>query len=354
MIVITADDTPHNFILDVVRRTYADQPGEYRYRRVLVLRDLAGEDLKENVGLRGWYERDGFGSGCTSAGRIDAPGNADEPCDAPEKRKLGLVLRVGGSNDRITITDAARRSLYKPEVWSGEGDDTVIVGAWADVTPAFLLGGGGNDRLIGSRTGREAFYGGPGDDRITPGDWVEDHVDGGHGDFDAAGRPVFRPYVNDGKECAARTQGFWDRSSDDPVVNQGKGGVDTLDLRSSNSRGAPTTGVLADLNLCRLAYFGDKSAPTRYTSLVHGIEIVRGTDFNDRLVGDGTGTLVVGNAGHDWLSAERGGVADARDDGVDTVRCLGAGSNNLNWVDRVDKKLLGEAGKQCNNWKVWS
>jgi len=41
---------------------------------------------------------------------------------------------------------------------------------------------------------------------------------------------------------------------------------------------------------------------------VWSIEVVRGTDFNDRLVGDGTGTSLTGNGGQDWLSAGPNGV----------------------------------------------
>jgi hypothetical protein len=306
--------------------------------------------------------------GCSSkeAADVDAIGRRESYCDRKYEDTIGLIMRLGAGDDGVLITRAAARSLYMPEVWGGAGRDTLETQPGR--TPVFLLGGNDDDVLIGNKYGKEALWGGPGNDRIIPGGFARDHIDGGDGAFDKDGRPVFRPYVRNDAECAARTQGFWDRALDNDADNRQtingrsfyRTGVDTLDLGSRSSMGSAPPGVgflpefvehggaLVDLNLCRLGFFAD----TAKVGLVHAIEIVRGTRFNDRLVGDGSGTTVIGNGGNDWLSAERGGTADARDGEVDTVRCLGAGSKNRNLVDRVDKKLPERTGKACESWKL--
>lgn len=356
VLVVDMDATAHDVVVEVLRREQIVN-GETRFYRVLRLHDLGASDVRERVNIDVWWENY---DGQTPL----QPGASCLPtlsCHQDPAQTRGLILRLGAANDRVYITSEARRSLYMPEVWSGPGDDVLTVGS-SGFTPVFLLGGDGNDSLIGSKNGREALFGGPGNDRITPGDMKADHVDGGHGDFAVDGRPMLRTYVANAGECAARTQGFWDRAVNVPPAGSTATGFDTLDLtRSSRGDetiasahplrdGTPTAGALADLNRCRLAYFaGNREFEP---SLVHAIESVRGTRFNDRIVGDGTGTLIWGMAGQDWLSGERGGTVVARDGEPDTVKCFGAGSGNLNVVDRLDKQLLAVKGKPCANWQV--
>ena len=93
------------------------------------------------------------------------------------------------------------------------------------------------------------------------------------------------------------------------------------------------TGALADLNRCRLGYFGSYRL-----ALVHAMEHVRGTRFNDRLVGDEDANELVGGAGVDWMSGEGGDDRLLTRDGqVDTVRC-GAGADAY-VTDAVERAL---------------
>ena len=121
--------------------------------------------------------------------------------------------------------------------------------------------------------------------------------------------------------CAPRTHGYHDRLSETAPGE----GVDTLDLRASKM------GALADLNVCRLGYFG-----TTALSQTFAIENVWGTRFNDRLAGDDDNNYLFGGAGTDWFAAGGGvDVIKAADREVDTINCsLGtdSGSKDANDV----------------------
>jgi hypothetical protein len=342
-LTVDTDDTQHNIQIDV--RPYPSYDAGSQHYFVLFLRDTGGDDVKESKVLDGWFGAPG--ESCDKYGECPLP---------PEGQRVRLILRLGSSADRARITWQARDALYRPEIWGGAGNDTLWAEGHSARTPAFEIGGGGDDSLFGSRTSSEALFGGPGNDRITPGDGAADYVDGGEGVFDQHGRPAFRNYVDNPKECAARTQGFWDRASDAPSIGPRRMGIDTLDLSLPNAQGAdPLYGAQAELNICRLTFSTGAYVTGPYgrgPGLVHAIEVVRGTPFNDRLAGDGTGNVLTGNAGRDWLSAGRGGSVDARDGEPDTVQCLGAGSYNVNLVDKFDMKLLAQPGKPCSDWRV--
>jgi RTX calcium-binding nonapeptide repeat (4 copies) len=225
-----------------------------------------------------------------------------------------------GGDDKVIVARDARRwdSRFRTDVWLGPGNDTA--GAAPGRRAVYLLGGDGDDLLAGSLS-REALWGGPGDDVIRSGGGA-DYIDGGDGAFEPSGRPMWRIYVDNRGECAARTNGVWDRYDE-----QGGDGNDTLDLGSVRS------GVLADLNLCRLGYFG-----TRDLALVHGIENVSGTRFNDRLVGDGDANRLDAGPGRDWLSGEGGrDRLYTRDGQIDAVKC-GDGEDEY-VMDGTDERL---------------
>jgi Ca2+-binding RTX toxin-like protein len=79
-------------------------------------------------------------------------------------------------------------------------------------------------------------------------------------------------------------------------------------------------GVLADLNICRLGFFWTDAA-----GLVHAMERVIGTSYNDRLVGDEDANVLTGGRGEDWLTGEGGAdridaVAEIHKDGRPILR----------------------------------
>ncbi|HYF24398.1 MAG TPA: hypothetical protein VD931_01525 [Baekduia sp.] len=256
-----------------------------------------------------------------SAGAIRAGHGCVDPwftddvyCEYRDK----VVVNLYEGSDALLAYGSARASTL--EVWGGPGNDNLHVQAGGP-RPAILLGGNEDDRLVGS-TGQEGLFGGPGNDVIRPGGGP-DHVDGGHGAFD--GSPFIRAYTDNDAECAARTDGWWDRYDDAGAT--GAEGVDTLDLSDLGE------GALADINHCRVGWF-DNDVP----AFVHAMEHVIGTRFNDRLVGDHERNTLRGGAGRDWLTGE--GAADlieAQDGETDTVKCSVGG--DLLRIDAVDQKL---------------
>jgi Ca2+-binding RTX toxin-like protein len=236
--------------------------------------------------------------------------NSTVSCD----QRIQVVVFTYGGDDRVIIGRYLRTwdsRAQRIEVWLGAGNDAggIAVGR----RPVYMLGGDGNDNLAGSAS-NETLWGGPDNDFIRAGGGA-DYVDGGHGGFDRYGAPVGRSYVNNPGECAARTHGFWDRNS-----AGGGEGVDTLDLSTAPG------GALADLNVCRLGFWG-----TDAVSLVHGIENVIGTPFNDRLVGDDDNNRLVPGRGNDWVSGEGGDdYIDTNDGFEDTFRC-GPGQDTLRY-----------------------
>jgi hypothetical protein len=256
------------------------------------------------------------GRGCRRAG-----GDLNALCSIPPYR---VIVRTSGGDDVVRIYSPLR-DRRAVEVWSGVGNDSLK----AEPGPArvFLLGQADDDRLFGSAGGGEALWGGPGDDFIAPGGGA-DHVDGGHGDF-LGPRPRFRRYARDDKECASRTHGFLDRELENDADNEAatwigpyyREGRDTLYL------GDLSMGALADLNVCRLGYFG-----TGALALVHAIENVEGTRYNDRLVGDDDANKLVGGPGQDWLDGRYGlDTIEAKDNEVDTVICRSGQDEYVDW-----------------------
>lgn len=236
-------------------------------------------------------------------------------CARPFKVNVFLY----GAADEAIVKESARWN-FATDVWGGQGRD--VLSTASGRRASIMLGGDDSDLLIGSRV-REGLFGGPGSDTIRSGGGL-DHIDGGHGAFNDQGTPFVRSYARNDGECAARTHGFWDRY--DPNFD-GPEGFDTLDLSNLSY------GVLADLNMCRLGFFSTQAA-----GLVHTIERVIGTSYNDRLVGDEDANVLTGGRGEDWLTGEGG--ADriyAADGAVDTVKCSVGGDSYA--MDTVDRRL---------------
>jgi Ca2+-binding RTX toxin-like protein len=281
-------------------------------------------------------------------------------CSVPSTQSRRLVIQLGSGADEARVYSAARR-VFVTEIWGESGDDKLAVEEGA--RPAYLLGGADHDTLFGSSSGREALWGGPGDDGIVPGGG-RDHIDGGHGAFTRSGRPVFMAYDReratapwnhpDGRpsgytDCDRHSGGFSDRYHDvheENIYNHsftGPGystGTDTLFLQNS------PVGVLVDLDVCRLGYFG-----TDEVSLLHAIENVHGSQHNDRLVSSAEFNVLIGNSGQDWIAgAGRADAILARDGEVDTILCQN-GSWSPDWEldEVVENGTVTRYGERLEN-----
>ncbi|MCF1709395.1 hypothetical protein L0V05_11250 [Tabrizicola sp. J26] len=180
----------------------------------------------------------------------------------------GSILDWSGSTDVFSGIDRIR----------GTGFDDVMTGASGAQN---LSGEGGNDSLSGGDdddeleggSDNDSLFGGNGDDRFTGGSGT-DLIDGGTGDRD---RVV---YSNDAE-------------------NGGNSGV-TVNL---------STGTAKD-------GFGN-------TDTLISIELAEGTDFNDRLTGDGKDNDLIGYSGNDTLIGGGGNDYIEGGDGNDQIDASG-------------------------------
>lgn len=191
----------------------------------------------------------------------------------------GTKTRIDGDNSDETIDGTAFDDVVK----AGGGEDTVSTGAGSDR----LLGGGGSDTLDGG-SGDDTIKGGNGSDTLTGG-FGDDTLDGGKGKDTAV-------YVDapSGVEV--------DLAGDAGGSSSGGGGVDTL------------TGIE---NLC-------------------------GSEFKDRLFGDGGRNVLEGKGGKDLLVGRGGKDELIGGNGPDRLKG-GGGADTLDG-GRGNDKLKGGAG----------
>ena len=118
------------------------------------------------------------GSGGVVCNRVYPATAVCRPDDALAGMRLDV--RTGAGNDRVRFTrpSSAPGGILAPRVAGGTGDDRItadglieggegndILRAFSSTTPAALLGGPGDDVLIGGR-GSDVLMGGPGRDRL--------------------------------------------------------------------------------------------------------------------------------------------------------------------------------------------
>lgn len=253
------------------------------------------------------------GAGCSA---IDA---ANVSCTMPAARRV--IVRLGDGNDSGEVGPSARDQVVS-ELWGDAGYDILKAQASSAPRRTFLIGGAGPDWVGGSPSSEEALWGGTGGDHIMDMGGA-DHIDGGDGQFASDGTPVFRTYADNPAECQARGTTTYDRP-DSP----GGYARDLLDLGNMSS------GVLADINICRLGYF-DTSA----LSLVHGIEDIIATRYNDRVVGNDKSNQIDAYWGHDWVDGQGGyDLVNLQDGGPDTIADCNWGSEAYS-VDPQDEDL---------------
>ncbi|NET60527.1 MAG: hypothetical protein F6K47_31630 [Symploca sp. SIO2E6] len=211
-------------------------------------------------------------------------------------------------------------------LFGGAGNDTLSGGQGHD----FLLGETGNDLLYGD-DGSDILLGGEGDDRLYGGDG-SDILLGGEGNDNLIGG-IGADYFDGGE------------------------GRDTVDFENEKFA------ITADLSQSRATYINDAGVEVVETLI--NIENLRGTAFNDVLIGDDGNNVLFGNGGADYfdggegldtvsftlekfaitadLSQERTTYID--DAGVEVVETL---INIENLIGSAfDDTLIGDDG---NNW----
>ncbi|HTM76008.1 MAG TPA: calcium-binding protein [Devosia sp.] len=165
------------------------------------------------------------------------------------------ILRGGAGNDFLN------GSIGTDELHGGDGDDELMAGDGDD----YLAGDAGNDTLYGNG-GADTLLGGDGNDHLEGGDG-DDNLDGGAGDDVLVGGLGI------------------------DVLNGGDGS-DTADYSAGNAVGI-------DLTL------GTGGGAATGDTLI-SIESVKGSAFNDVLIGDANNNTFAGGAGADVMVGQAG------------------------------------------------
>jgi len=207
----------------------------------------------------------------------------------------------------------------------GEGNDTLGGGGGGD----FLVGGPGNDTLSGDE-GDDTLEGGGGDDRLDGGTGGGDVLN-----FASAGSGVFASLATQratggaGNDTLAGFEGIEGSNYADSLVGDGLNNVlrggdgnDTLEGGGGNDLldgGAgfdivSYAGAAGFVVISLQGQGGTVATRSAGNDTLAGIEGVRGSRFDDSLIGDGGANLLAGDAGNDRLMASSGG--DTLDGGL--------------------------------------
>ena len=307
---------------------------------------------------------EGFGTWGTSSG-------------ADGVDSLSGIEMVRGSNGADSLMAGESGAAGAPTTHlqtldGGLGRDTLLnMGARSSL----LIGGAGNDSLVGNIHGTDGdtLDGGDGDDRLIANRSLNSWLFGGDGND-----VVWGSYGsgNDTLSGGAGADTEYGGEGNDSVMGDagrdslmGSFGDDTLDGGTENDTLVGHFGNdslvggdgsdLADYELIEASVTVDLSAAAPNASggagddLLSGIENIKGTGFDDRLIGDagansiigqGGNDTIAGGAGNDWLDFDHGDenyLRGAGETGNDTL-IGGAGDNTLdlgsNW------EFLNETG----------
>jgi Ca2+-binding RTX toxin-like protein len=256
----------------------------------------------------------------------------------------------GDGNDFIQAADWSSNGI-----WGGNGNDTIIGGAWAD----WLYGGAGNDEIFGGRgndrmfggDGNDSLYGGAGDDTLTGGAGA-DSLFGGAG-FDMASYQgsnvgVWASLVtNTGARGHAQgdrfegIEGLIGSDHNDTLMGgagnnrlEGGAGDDYLNGGAGDDTligGAGADTLVGGAGFDTASYRASNAGV--WVSLVHGtgsrghaegdrlfgIEALEGSDHNDTLMGGAGNDLLTGGAGNDFLNGGAGDDTLIGGTGADTL-----------------------------------
>jgi Ca2+-binding RTX toxin-like protein len=222
-----------------------------------------------------------------------------------------------GGNDTINSGGGISDELFGGDgndtLNCGDGDDTLDGGAGADI----LNAGGGDDTLSGG-AGADILNAGGGDDKLSGG----------------AGADIFN----------------------------GGEGSDTVSYEDAPMRTGLLSGVKIDMT--NSANNEGEAFGDTFTS----IETVRGSRYNDIIIGDAMGNTLRGDAGNDILDGGGGGDRLFGDSGDDTIRVYfdvedfdqfvygGDGSDTLDYSHstdsinfKADSRTISQNARSCEN-----
>jgi len=246
---------------------------------------------------------------------------------------------VGGPKADDLRGDAvcSRAHAGNDKIYGRGGNDQIYADDGAD----YLSGGDGNDWIFGdsdclngpNRSGNDVIYGGNGNDTLQ-GDGANDTLYGGSG--------------NDGLIGSAGRDRLEGGAGDDWLtgdVDYRKAAADVLlggSGRDSVDYSVYRRGVSVDLD----GAAGDDGLPGERDTVGADVEDLTGTDYNDRLAGNGAANEIHGLAGDDVILG--GGGNDHLFGWAGRNQLYGeAGSDNLEVTDGVSRLDGGENNDVC-------
>ena len=282
--VTEADEGLSVWTVDLVRSGQLDKPVNYNWLlRGAGANPATGADFMGQAFLQGTF---GFQPGTTHLTlAIPILGNLLQDGDrmfelvitTPEGVMIlrsAIIDDESGGGPPPTTGTLVERFTFGDVIEGSSAADTILGGAGADT----LAGGDGNDSLIGG-DGADVLFGEAGADTLAGGGG-NDILRGGAGDDSLSG--------GDGTDSLRGDQG-------NDLID---GGAGTDYARYDRATGA----VTVDLRLTGSQAIGaDQGADT-----LIGIEGVIGSDFADRLTGDGGGNVLGGRGGDDTLDGGGG------------------------------------------------
>ncbi|MDB5440487.1 MAG: protein of unknown function toxins and related Ca2+-binding protein, partial [Caulobacteraceae bacterium] len=298
----------------------------------------------------------------TSDGQMAATGGSGSDT-------LILVENIIGSNydDVIRGDDASiypRGGVDANQFFGGAGDDRLYGGVDNDL----LYGGSGNDILQGG-AGADVLDGGGGIDTASYADVLANIsvslAPGAiNGDTLLSIENLLGSDLNDLLTGDSAANSLWGGVGDD--VLDGGAGADLLDGGAGNDTAdysLAAAGVGVDLRISGSQNTGGSGADTLIS-----IEAIRGSAFNDSLIGNAGANSLLGQAGDDILQGGDGDDSLFGGAGIDTAsyefasagvmvglgtslaqNTLGAGTDTLNSIENLigsnfDDRLTGSAG----------
>ncbi|HWB02831.1 MAG TPA: hypothetical protein VG796_07375 [Verrucomicrobiales bacterium] len=247
-----------------------------------------------------------------AAGNLLVNGGAVAITGGPATVANTIVVDIFGKegNDTLTIDDTSG-PLPATRLFGEDGNDILTGGDGADT----LNGGPGNDILLG-KGGADTLSGGDGDDTLTGGDG-DDQVIGG----DDTDRLIWNP-------------------GDDTDLNEGSGGMDTVEVNGSDSAEVFT----ATANGTRVRF--DRLSPGPFFLDIGTCEnlVVHANGGDDSFSATGNLALLIqitveGGAGNDTLLGSNGADTLLGGDNSDTIDGqqgndtihMGAGDDTFQW-----------------------
>ncbi len=209
------------------------------------------------------------------------------------------IVKGRGGNDRICTGRGAQ------EVWGGAGHD--LISTWRGIDRAhggpgrdYLNGGPGDDHLEGGYRGSDTLVGGGGSDVLKGGHGAaaDDFLFGGGGEDRLAG--------GEGEDHLIGGDGA-------DILDGSVGSSDTVSFAFEEA------GVVADLRV--------QGTPLTSGDVLHGIENVHGSVFDDTLIGTREANVLHGDDGNDTISSDGG--HDVVDGGAGADVLEGGGPTDL-------------------------